>query len=63
MVKSMPDRVDEGFRMSLVAIKEKIMDINKVYGVDLFDEAIDYLKDAQELNKDRMRILRRDKNV
>ncbi|MEK6880955.1 MAG: hypothetical protein AABY22_15150 [Nanoarchaeota archaeon] len=52
-IEEVPSKVDEVMRMSLVALKNKIVEVNKKYNVDYFDYAIDYLKDGQELNKKR----------
>ena len=47
----LPEKVDEDFRMSLVAMKDKLLAISRKYKIDFFAEAIDYLKDAKDLNK------------
>ena len=47
----LPEKVDEDFRMSLVAMKDKLLAISRKYKIDFFSEAIDYLKDAKDLNK------------
>ena len=49
MIK-LPEKVDEDFRMSLVAMKAKLLAISRKYKIDFFAEAIDYLKDAKDLN-------------
>ena len=46
-----PDKVDEDFRMSLVAMKDKLLYISKKYKIDFFAEAIGYLKDVKDINK------------
>ena len=49
----LPEKIDEDMRMSLVALKNKIVEINKKFKVDYFDYALDYLKDSQEIMKGR----------
>lgn len=46
-------KADEDLRMSLVALKNKILLFNKNFKTDYFVYAIEYLKDSQEITKKR----------
>lgn len=48
-MRKVPTKVDEEFRMSLVAMKDKLLELNKRYDFDFVQEAINYLIDVKEL--------------
>jgi hypothetical protein len=51
-MKKIPEKVYKDFRMEILALKNKLLELESKYELDFIEETINYLQEVQYLNKE-----------